>query len=135
MTAFFFCLLRGKNAFDFLRLGGSFWQAISWLGDPLKFGLSRVMDICRKCSTDLDVNAGTAKEKVSFQVPSCNVVASAVRCARNDVRYPLIKKRQKKKNCAIKRAKNVAGDGRLQPGKTCTGFGYLTYTISGDQSK
>lgn len=43
-------------------------KAISWLGDTAKFGVSRVGDICRACATSLDVDAGAAPNRVSFQV-------------------------------------------------------------------
>ncbi len=42
-------------------------QAIAWLGDTSQHGVGRVMDICRACSTTLDVDAGQAQNRVSFQ--------------------------------------------------------------------
>ncbi|CAM9306840.1 unnamed protein product [Pylaiella littoralis] len=47
---------------------GKLSEAVSWLGDTSKFGVSRVGDICRACSTSLDVDAGTVPNRVSFQV-------------------------------------------------------------------
>ena len=43
-------------------------QAIAWLGDTSKFGVSRVMDVCRASTTGLSADAGNTKGCVSFQV-------------------------------------------------------------------
>ncbi|CAM9550665.1 unnamed protein product [Scytosiphon promiscuus] len=46
---------------------GKLSEAISWLGDSSQHGVSRVMNICRASSSDLDVDAGPNPGRVSFQ--------------------------------------------------------------------
>ncbi|CAM9746173.1 unnamed protein product [Ascophyllum nodosum] len=47
---------------------GRLSEAIAWLGDTSKFGVSRVMDVCRASTTGLSADAGNTKGCVSFQV-------------------------------------------------------------------
>lgn len=55
-------------------------QAISWLGDSSQHGVSRVMDICRASSETLDVDAGPAPSRVSFQVQHVQCTRESSSC-------------------------------------------------------